>query len=126
MKAKPWQIVIIALACIAVGASAAYMFTRSGPNIPSTIMLVDVSTGQLYQVNIKRHRVGLPAQDPEQKQYRLFPVRKTEAGGWQITENGLGLIRTMTDIDKKAVDPRTGEVLSASADIREYVPPGAE
>jgi hypothetical protein len=124
MKAKPWQIVVMVVALVAVGVSAALMLSRSGPKIPSTVMLVDVSTGQLYEVNIKRYRLGLPAQDPEQKEYRLFAVRKTDEG-WEVTGNGLGLLHTMK-IDTGAVDTATGRVLKPSKDVREYVPPGAK
>jgi hypothetical protein len=123
MKAKPWQIVVIALAFVAVGASAAYMLTSSGPDIPSRITLVDVTTGQLYEVNLKKYRVVLPARDPEQKQMRLFPVKKSGAG-WVLTDTGMGMIRG-TDLDTKAVNLSTGEVTNASADVRQYVPPGA-
>lgn len=123
MKAKPWQIVVIALAFIAVGASTAYMLTSSGPNVPSKIMLVDVSTGQLYEVNLRKHRVVLPARDPDQKQYRLFPIKKS-ASGWTLTESGMAMIRG-TDVDVKAVNLSTGEVTQASSDVRQYVPPGA-
>lgn len=124
MKAKPWQLVVIALAFVAAGASAAYMLTNAGPKVPSRIMLIDVSTGQLYEVNLKRYRVGLPARDPDQQQYRLFPVQK-EGTGWVLTENGRGMIRG-TDVDTKAVDLTTGAVVQASQDVREYVPPGAK
>ena len=122
MKAKPWQIVVIALAFIGVGAALTSIVSPSGPDVPTRIMLVDVTTGQLYEVNLKRHRTGLPARDPEHKQHRLFPVKKA-GSGWVLTENAMGMIRG-TALEVKAVDLRTGEVTHASADVKQYVPPG--
>ncbi len=122
MKAKPWQIVIIALAFVAVGASAAYMLSQSGPKIDTKLTLIDVTTGQLYEVNLKKHRVALPARDPEKGEYRLFPVRKNDDGKWVLTDNGRGMIRGTT-LAAKAVNIETGEVLESSDSVQDYSPP---
>lgn len=123
MKAKPWQIAIIALALVATGASTAYMLSQSGGvKIDTKLTLVDITTGQLYEVNLKKHRVALPARDPEKGEYRLFQVRKSDDGKWFLTENSRGMLRT-TKFSTKAVNAETGEVIEASPEITAYTPP---
>jgi hypothetical protein len=123
MKAKPWQIAIIALAFVAVGAAAAYMFSGSGPDVPTRITLIDVTTGQLYDWDMKRYRVALPAPEPASREYRLVPVLKKD-GVWELTGNGRSMLKGIT-AKITAVNAKTGEVVQASADVKEYVPPGA-
>ena len=125
MKARPWQIVIIALAFIAVGASAAYMWSQGGgPDIPTRITLIDVTTGQLYEWNMKKYRVSLPAPDPATGEYRLVPVLKKEEGGWELTGNARTMLRGIKS-KFAAVDAKTGAIIETSSEIKTYVPPGA-
>jgi hypothetical protein len=125
MQAKPWQIVVIALALVAAGASTAYMLSQSGPKFPTKITLMDVTTGQLFEWDTKKYRVSLPAADPASGEYRLVPVEKGEGGAWILTGNAKGMLRSITS-KVTAVDTKTGEVTGASSDVKRYVPPGAK
>lgn len=122
MQARPWQIAIIALSVVAAGASSAYLLTRSGPNIPTRMTLVDVSTGKLYELDKAKYRVLLPARSPDDGEIRLVPVAKDESGKWVVTGNGMAMLKGLTT-KITAVNIETGEVTPAGSKVEKYIPP---
>ena len=123
MHASPRQIVVLAAGVVAIAVAVLFVASRARPDIPTRLTLINVDTGQLYRVNLARHRTGLPARDPLTGEYALFPVEKQQ-DRWTLTELGRGMLRG-SDVNADAVDLETGEVLTSSDDILEYKPPNA-
>ncbi|MFG0259365.1 MAG: hypothetical protein ACF8LK_03350 [Phycisphaerales bacterium JB041] len=62
------------------------MDTRPRAKAKSThqALLVDVTTGQLYEFSTKRKGVVIPERNPDSGKISLFPVRQDEQGNWII------------------------------------------
>jgi len=84
-KVKPWQIVLFVAAIGAVVFGAWWTLGR-GPKAKSThqALLVDVTTGELYEFSTKRKGVVIPERNPDSGKISLFPVHQDEQGNWII------------------------------------------
>jgi hypothetical protein len=110
-SAKPWQIVVIAAAVVAVGVMLFYTL-RSGDSIPhaSDVLMVDVTTGDLYRVSLSSRKVlGTPERNPDSGKLTLFKVNKSEDGRWTVLRRDLGAL-SLVEGDPKALDRQSGEV----------------
>ena len=123
MRATPRQILILAAGSVAIAVLIAVVALRARPEIPTRLTLIDVATGQLYTVNLARHRTGLPAREPRTGKYTLFPVER-RGDRWTLTEQGRAMLRG-SDIRTDALDQHTGDVVTVSDDILDYRPPNA-
>ena len=86
-KMKPWQIGLFVAAVVVLGASLAWSLMRGdGTNIANRMTLIDVKTGDLYNVNLGGSRtVMIPARHPDTRERTLFPVVE-EDGEWRLVE----------------------------------------
>lgn len=108
---KPWQIVVIIAAVIAVGFTGWRLLTRSGPKLPNSVMLVDVKTGALFELDISGRRAGYyPAPHPDTKEYTLMPVFQAEDGSWRISGHSLPALQDVRGETPAVTDPSTGRV----------------
>jgi hypothetical protein len=107
-RARPWQIVIVVAACIAVGLSIYLALTGDrGAQINSEITLVDPSTGELFRSGGSRG-VTIPATNPRTGQAMLIPAIH-EGDKWFVNKRYLPSIdRAGAHLD--ALDRTTGEV----------------
>lgn len=97
---KPWQIVVIIAAVIAVGFTGWRLLTADRVAQPSGYMTVDVRTGQLYDIQKGKARgVVVPARHPETGERTLYPVNN-ENGTWKLDE---GYAEHMPEPLKKAI-----------------------
>lgn len=123
MQAKPWQVVVIALSIVATGIATACMWP-SGPDIPTRLKLINIASGQVYEVDLAAHRVALPARDPETGEYLLVPIRQHDTGEWFLTETAMGMVDPLK-LNTAAVNLKTGAVRSPITAIKHYRPPNA-
>jgi hypothetical protein len=114
---KPWQIVVMVIAIVAVAASA--YFSLSGSNdvkFASEVTLVDVNTGDLFAFSVGRRNVVFPPEtNPETGKKTLLRVSKNAEGKWVLDGRELSAILPTIEGDHKAVvDRKTGEVSVSS------------
>jgi hypothetical protein len=106
-RARPWQIVIVVAACVAVGLSVYLALTGDrGPQINSEITLVDPSTGDVFRSGSRG--MVIPATNPKTGQAMLIPAIH-EGDKWFVNKRYLPSIdRAGARLD--ALDRATGEV----------------
>lgn len=110
---KPWQIVVMVLAIVAVGASAYFTFSgTSEVKFADEILMVDVNTGDLFAFPVGRRKVVIaPETNPETGTRSLLSVYKDERGRWLVDGRELGAHLSNIPGDHNAiVDRRSGEV----------------
>lgn len=113
---KPWQIGLFALAIVAVGASAWYVFVRKDVRTASSITFVDVTTGDRYVFSLKgRHGAFVPARHPETGKTNLMPIKQID-GKWYVIDRYRG---EKTEDAPTVVDPQTWEVRVSDASPRQ-------
>jgi hypothetical protein len=118
-KVKPWQIVVMSLALVALGASAYFSF-GSSPSLPTlidTITMVDVTSGQLYNFSLGGKRgVSIPETNPDTGKRTLVPVDKDETGSWVVGPRDRQVLGQFSSESKLVVDKATGKVQAAPGD----------
>lgn len=90
---KPWQIILMVLAVLALGFSV-WKFGVFGGGVeqPNGYMTVDIMSGQLYELRKgKAKGMTLPAKNPDTGERTLYPVEETN-GKWTIMEGYLSYI----------------------------------
>lgn len=103
MGAKSWQIAVIAGGLLLGGGLLVWQTMGSGDQeaeFSDTMMLVDVATGQLYEVNLRKTRPAVPAKSPETGQRTLVTVHKSKEGQWVVTPTELDEVEAMKDANK--------------------------
>lgn len=109
---KPWQIVLIVAAVVGIGASL-YLTMGRSDSVPmaSEMLLVDITTGDLYSMPLTGHRaIVTPAKNPDTGKICLFPVHKNEAGAWFVSTRDLGALPVVQGEPKALIDRKSGEV----------------
>lgn len=117
MQAKPWQIALIVIGLL-VGVGSAAWFVLGGDRVTlaNSILMVDVDTGDVFEVNLDRTRISNPALHPETGKLQLVRLDKDEDGTLFVNGRDLDLLKFLDkSITNKAVDPKTGDLL---------IPPG--
>lgn len=110
---KPWQIVVMVLAVVAVVASAYFTFTGDDQvKFADEILMVDVNTGDLFAFPVGRRQVVIaPETNPQTGTKTLLSVYKDERGRWIVDGRELGAHLPNIPGDHKAiVDRKSGEV----------------
>lgn len=84
---KPWQVILIVVAVLALGISVWKFAFSGGVDLPDSVTVVDVSTGQLFELDISgRKAAAYPEKNPDTDSYTLMPVVKAEDGQWYIVQ----------------------------------------
>lgn len=125
MKVKPWQIAVIVIGLLVGLGSAVYqLVAASGPELPDSMLLIDVETGQVYRASTHGNGIMLPARRPDSQTIALLRLRKEDNGEFVVAPRDLGLLDYLSkDVQVKAIDAETGRVLNASKDIKPYAEP---
>ncbi|MDX2147898.1 MAG: hypothetical protein SFZ23_10280 [Planctomycetota bacterium] len=77
---KPWQIVLFVVAVLACVASVAWsVMGGDQPKMARSVLLVDVTTGELFRASTKQTLV-LPERNPDSGKSTLLPVSKNPEG----------------------------------------------
>jgi hypothetical protein len=124
MNVKPWQIIVIVLGLLIGVGSVVYMLaTTDGPRVKTIMYLVDVETGELYRADLEKLAVALPGQHPISHRTCLVRIIKDDSGKWVVGKRDRGLFAQLDkDVQNKAVDPETGELLMPAKTPVEYAP----
>lgn len=124
MKAKPWQIALIVIG-LAVGLGSAAWFAFSGDDVKldRRYYLVDVETGDIYEVDSTKHRLVLPAMHPETGRVCLIGIHRLEDGTWEVPGRDLSSISQLEKgVQVKAVDRETGRLVNPAGEPKRYAP----
>ncbi|MDX2130488.1 MAG: hypothetical protein SFY69_00360 [Planctomycetota bacterium] len=112
---RPWQIVILVLAVVALIASIA--FTASGDDsvdFADSVLLVDLETGELIDAPYPSGKsISLPAINPATSKRSLFPVEKTD-GQWRVEARYLSMVKEFVPKPEALTDPKAGTVKVAN------------
>ncbi len=125
MAAKPWQIAVIAGGLLLGGGLLVWQTmgtTAEDAHMTKTVMLVDVTSGQIYKADTRKGGVLFPARSPETGKRALLPVHKDDSGKWVVSPRYLDILQQV-EAENKVVDAKTGDLQQASSDVREYVKP---
>jgi hypothetical protein len=117
---KPWQIVLIIIAFVALGFSVLkFGFNQSiESQMASEMMLMDAQTGQLYIRDISgRQPFIIPDRNPDSKEIALVPVFE-ENGEWFLTERYASSVDQLTVPLDAIPDPTKALKVSESKPIR--------
>lgn len=82
---KPWQIILIVVAFGALGFSVWKFGFTGGPDLPDSVLLVDVKTGDLFELDIGGRKAAYyPEKHPDTGDRTLMPVMQGDDGSWRI------------------------------------------
>lgn len=113
LHAKPWQIAVVALGLLG-GIGGVVYAVRSNPglDLASSVPMVDVITGELYDFEIpKKGSLVFPEINPTTGKETLFPITKDDAGNWKLAERYAGGLKLLSvKPEELAVDPVSGIV----------------
>lgn len=111
MKAKPWQIALIAVGLLIGVASIMYNAVRSSSGEASLVYsmtLVDAETGKLYEVaDYREARITLPEWRPTTEKAALIPVQRQEDGRYVVPAQARPMLQSL-DVPVKVIDRETG------------------
>ncbi|MBK7405405.1 MAG: hypothetical protein IPJ41_12430 [Phycisphaerales bacterium] len=122
-QVKRWQIVVF-VAAVAAMAFGVWWSLGRGPTAKSSheTLLVDVTTGDLFDFSTKNKGVVIPERNPDTGKIALFPVQKTEGGEWVVESRYLGKTALKeVEGDPKMLDAGTGKVKVSSETPKRYV-----
>lgn len=109
---RQWKMkhVAAAVACAAALGLLAWqlMAPRSMP-MARTAMLVDVTTGQLYEMSVEGGLM-VPERNPESRALTLMPVEQSEGGDWSVPSRMMTSISMIEGTPAAITDRRTGAV----------------
>jgi hypothetical protein len=109
-QVKPWQIAVVVVGVLVLGISLFMsVFRDDGVEFSQTIMLVDVTTGKLYEVGRPDGMaISLPATDPRKNPpAKTLYAAKNVDGKWYVNERMLGELGA-SKIAVQGLDPKTG------------------
>lgn len=124
MKAKPWQIALIVVGLL-VGVGSAAWFVLGGDRVTleHRYYLIDVESGEIFEVNAKKYKLMLPARHPDTNKIALVGVSQGEGGVWFVPERQLGMLKQLDKtVQIKALNPDSGELIGPPTKPRRYAP----
>lgn len=105
-----WHLAVFALAIVAIVAGAWWAFSGERIRLASSVPMVDVGTGEIFELRIGPGGATVPGMNPKTRTLSLLPVEERQPGRWFIAERYLSALADM-ECDKSAVvDARSGEV----------------
>ena len=122
MKAKPWQIALIVIGlAVGIGSAAWFAFSGDEVQLDRRYFLIDVETGDIYEVDSTKYRLVLPARHPESGRICLIGVHKEETGEWYVPPRDLDSIKQLDkDVQVKAVDKKSGDLINPAGTPKRY------
>ena len=101
--------------CIGVWFS---FFSGGAPKAPSAMLLIDVSTGELYEAKLGKRSWVIPMKNPDTGVRSIFPVRKSDDGQWSIHERYLGAMDGIPVNSSVLIDAENGIVIPQSENAK--------
>ena len=123
MKVKPWQMAVIVIGLlVGVGSMIWQMVNSDGVDLKHQYTLIDVESGDLFDVDSTKVRLMLPAKHPETGRVALVRVAKDDKGRWYVIPRDMELLTQLDEgVNVKAIDAETGDVLNQAASPKTYV-----
>lgn len=122
MNAKPWQIGVIVVGLLVATGLTVWNLMGSDDALPSTYLVIDVESGQIYRVNKDRYRLSLPAPHPQTKKRSLIGVQKDDQG-YFVSDYNLAALNALDEgVKNNAVDPKTGDLIGTVKEPVSYDP----
>lgn len=109
---KPWQIVVLVAAVVALGASAYFSLGRGERlDLASSLRMVDVNTGELFTLKIGKgpNSATIPGKNPKTGAVTLLPVEERD-GRYYLIERYMPAIGQIEGKHEAVADKKTGEV----------------
>jgi len=107
---KPWQIVVLVAAVVAVGSSLYFSLARGEKlDLATSIQMVDVNSGELYRLKIGKGGASIPGTNPSTKSVTLLPVEERD-GKWYLRERYLSSLKNLEGKHEAVADAKTGEI----------------
>lgn len=116
----PGKIVLLVVSVAALSVSLFFAFRdRSGVELATEIVYVDVTNGDLFYVPYGRGTKGgiIPAQNPDTDERTLFKVRKDDAGNWKLDMRYAAPYAQLFN-DQIVLNAETGELANVSGSPR--------
>lgn len=116
---KPWQIILIVVAIAFLGFSVWKFGFSHGPDLPDSVILVDVKTGDLFRLDISGRKAGYyPELNPDTGERALIPAYKADDGTWMISRHSLPVLQDVTGDTPAVLDRGSGRVEVKNESIR--------
>ncbi len=125
---KKWQAAVLGLALVAVGVSVFFSLRGSGPESMMTkrVLLVDVTTGDLFEMSTKKGAAIIPELNPATGQRALYPVTKDDRGQWHVSPRFLTGLEELGIKATAMVDRASGHVQVKEGTVRKLSGPATQ
>ncbi|MFO0831752.1 MAG: hypothetical protein U0637_07890 [Phycisphaerales bacterium] len=111
-EARPWQIAVIVIGLVALVAGVVFQCSRANVPFSDTIILVDVTNGDLLEAPFPKNRpVMFPAKNPTTNTATLYPAQLRE-GKWYV--EGRYIPYVPKDPKPTAMNAKSGEITTSS------------
>lgn len=129
--ARPWQIAVIVIGLTAGIGLSVYTIGFSGNEVEfaSKTVVVDLTTGKLYEIDIAGRTLSYPVAHPETGVKSLVPAIK-QGSKWMVPEVMRGGLKQSLGGETKAVETKgvvnfeTGELTVVSDEPQQLTIPG--
>ncbi len=121
----PWcagALGVVALAVVVWRVSSG----ASGIPMAETVLMVDVRSGQFFEMTVGRNGLMVPERHPQTGELGLFPVEQNANGDWVIPARMREGLEMVESGGQGVVDRRTGVVKSNGAAVQQSRPRAAE
>ena len=110
--AKPWQIALIVIGLLAGVAGLVVALTGgSRVEMADSAVLVDVTTGELYRVNINNRSITIPMKRGDTGERVLLHASKDETTGrWTVPQRYRIALQQFNGIDTVDIDRESGVI----------------
>jgi len=111
MKAKPVQIAIIVIGLlVGIVGIVLSMKKYAGPDLANKMILVDVTSGELYAVSTNGRSILLPYRSPDSNEPTLLPVIFDENdSSWRVKSRYMDAMNDIKPVSDK-IDPKSGRL----------------
>lgn len=123
-KVKPLHVGVVVLGAVALGTIAYRMLSTDRVTLLSTVTLVDVVSGQLFEFDVRDRTLLIPEINPTNGQETLFPVEQDDAGEWRISPNQLGGLKRLKQTPAAVVDRQSGAIKTNGQPAQHVSTPG--
>jgi len=118
---KPWQLAVIVIGLLVGGGLIAWQgFASDEVRLADSILLVDVTTGEIFEAPLPRGRtVGFPAKNPKTGKETLLPASQLD-GKWFVGSRYREFVKGIASSAGVAAasDAATFEVKNAVGPVR--------
>jgi len=97
-------------------------FVNRGPRLADSMTVVDVTTGEFFQVDLAGKGYVMPGKNPTTRKRALIAIVKDESGNWSVPGRFMGSFNEV-DGEVTAVDRATGQLKGEVGEIKALAHP---